>query len=629
MTRDVAHRLIDLNSPNGLYEKMAYGPLYKVTRNVSAIMDYWLATGDEHAKRGFLKAVDYQYRFQRDGVPISYQNGAGMYYTMAYRFTERPAYLRLAKQSVASALIQEPASLSDDLAPGLDKLDRLPHRGVHLNLHPLFSTPIVLKLLSEADKPIEPFPLLDKNFDSAPAWAAFEKSKGDAVSITMYYNTLLADDAEPVVLGPSSQPVEGVTVAKDERISYYADPGIRYFYAKVEVPAHLAAGTYRIGLTSTGPFRILDANVDRMVLECPEGMWLGGGGLSAGMPFFFRVPPGKKDVRLFLGREVVPTRSDGSPAKDPTGKQIGDVALPVDGKTGLWKLEFTEPALIVFRNIEPVVSFGTKERFFRPSRPLRLKAAKPELPPKDAQFVRGVIGQAIQLNGRDLLRYARGEKLPDGSFDNFPGNEGTIELYFRPNWSSIDFPVMRRRLYHFNFVSAGSLSVYHRCGQGPVASRPYAYVDLLCKCLLGAPSTGRPEPLGNQARMYFRPGDWTHVAATWKIDLKQKKREDRAVFFVFINGKKRLRTWNYPRTLPTYRPFRIDDIAEWVTIGTCDGTFDELRVSDVVRYDGDFAPSKRPFAPDKHTKALFHFDGAPEGVGAGGERLNVEYRDRK
>jgi len=129
--------------------------------------------------------------------------------------------------------------------------------------------------------------------------------------------------------------------------------------------------------------------------------------------------------------------------------------------------------------------------------------------------------------------------------------------------------------------------------------------------------------------MYFRAGEWTHIAATWKVDMKQKKREDRAVFFVYINGQKRLRTWDYPRILKTYRPFRIGEIAEWIKIGPANGTFDELRISGIVRYGGDFVPPTEPFVADDHTKALFHFDGTPQAVGAGGGRSTIEYRDRQ
>lgn len=627
MMRDVGRRIIDLNSPNALYEKMAYGCLYKVDRNVSAILDYWLITGDDYAKKGFLKAVDYQYRFQRESPPISYQNASGMYYAMAYRMTQRKEYLQLVNQSLRSGLAEERKTLAEDLAPGLDKLEQLPYRGCHLSMHPLFTIPVALRLLSEVQGPIEPFPLVLKSMDSAQAWAAFEKPEGKAVAASMYFSATSGELTEPVVLGPDSKPVNGIKVQKEQRIPYYADPGINHFYVHVEVPAELPAGTYRLGHTGQGPFTVMDATVDRMALECPEGVWLGGPGLSGGEALYFPVPDGLNEVRLFLGREVEVSRSDGSKAVDPTGAQIGEVKLPTEAKTGIWRVQWPEPALVVFRNTPPIVGFGAKERLFQPSSPLKMERPKPELPPAEATFVPGVIGQALQLNAKDVLRYARGAKQADGSYENFPGSQGTIELYFRPNWSTVDFPVLNRKMYSFNFLSAGSVQLYHRCGQGPMTTTWYAFVDLICQGPWGMPPAVVIEPCGNQARKFFRAGEWTHIAATWRVDPTQEDPANKAVFFVFIDGKKRLRTWSYPREFKSYKPFQIGEIAEWIGIGPGDGTFDELRVSDTVRYKGDFAPPKTPYEPDAHTKALFHFDGSPEGVGVDGKKLVVQYKD--
>ncbi len=637
MVRDVGRQIIDLSSPNGLTQKMRYGCLYKVTRNVSAALDYWLLTGDERTRRGFLKAVDYQYRFQCDPPPIAYQNGAAMYYTMAYWFTRRPVYLQMVNAALQTALRMEPRTLAEDLAPGLDKLDRLPYRGAHLQLHPLFATPIALKLMAEVKGPIPPWPPAQQPFDGARAWAVFPKPEGRAVTLRMFYMKLHPDPVDPVVLGPDLQPVAAARFEREQRIPYFADPGAEYFHVKATLPAALPAGEYRLGLSSPdAAFRILEANVERIALECPEGVWLGGGGLAAGQPVYFRVPEGQQTVKLWLGREANVFRSDGSPARDPSGKRIGEVSLPVKGRSGFWRAEWPEPALVKFRNLEPIVCFGDTRRWFRPEKLLPARREKPRLPPASATFVPGVIGQALQLNGRDVLRFRRGRPLGRGkvgevtAFEHFPGSKGTIEFWFRANWNTLDYPVFHRRLYYRTFLDAGELKFYHRFGQGPETKRPYAYVDLLCRGIWMPRGQHIVKPCGNAARMFFRAGEWVHIAGTWVIDITQKRRDDKAKFFVFINGRKRLRVWPYPRALRSWAPFRIGDIAEWIRIGSgADGTFDELRISDVVRYERDFTPPRRPFRPDAHTKALFHFDGSPVGLAAGGKKLDVEYRDAK
>lgn len=60
-------------------------------------------------------------------------------------------------------------------------------------------------------------------------------------------------------------------------------------------------------------------------------------------------------------------------------------------------------------------------------------------------------------------------------------------------------------------------------------------------------------------------------------------------------------------------------------LGACDGCLDELWGARVRRYEGDFTPSRQPFAPDAQTAALFHFDGSLNGLsGAEGAAIAVQ-----
>ena len=104
-------------------------------------------------------------------------------------------------------------------------------------------------------------------------------------------------------------------------------------------------------------------------------------------------------------------------------------------------------------------------------------------------------------------------------------------------------------------------------------------------------------------------------------------------FFVFLNGRRHLRTWDFPGRLKLYlgkdfaQDYDLSDVPEWLTLGPGDGAFDELRISDTVRYTGDFDPPLGPFAVDEHTKALFHFDNSVDGLSRGGASIEVEYGD--
>ena len=50
------------------------------------------------------------------------------------------------------------------------------------------------------------------------------------------------------------------------------------------------------------------------------------------------------------------------------------------------------------------------------------------------------------------------------------------------------------------------------------------------------------------------------------------------------------------------------------------GWFDELRLSNTIRYDADFDVPRAPFSPDEHTAALYHFDN----VGGAEERVIID-----
>ncbi|MBD3292610.1 MAG: hypothetical protein GF393_06770, partial [Armatimonadia bacterium] len=245
----------------------------------------------------------------------------------------------------------------------------------------------------------------------------------------------------------------------------------------------------------------------------------------------------------------------------------------------------------------------------------------PQLPEADERFVEGVVGQALHLSGNQTLQFPRGAALDGGGYEHFPAREGTVELWFRPNWSSSDITFRHRQLHHLHFLDGDSISFYYRYGQGPVEHNLYSYVDLLTNGPLnGGPAEGH---IGGHARHFMQVGEWMHYAATWSITEGDRGTEGK--FAVYINGQKMEPTWNYPRSLSGRDDYQLHEAAEQIRIGRFDGTIDELRISNVRRYDGDFAPPQDALASDDNTLALFHFDGDTEGVsGVAGDSFVAE-----
>jgi hypothetical protein len=169
MARDLATHLIDLSVPNGITDRMSGGALYKWTRNVHSLYEYYRATGDEAAREAILKALDYNYRFNMISPPFGSTNHAAFLYTIAYRWTGRRAYLRLVNHLVESGLATK----------------RLPG-GVHTCAHPTMGVPTALGLLAEVEEPIEPFPVVSFTQADKPCVIAFGKDAGRPVEMSVY-----------------------------------------------------------------------------------------------------------------------------------------------------------------------------------------------------------------------------------------------------------------------------------------------------------------------------------------------------------------------------------------------------------------------------------------------------------
>ncbi|MBT3374363.1 MAG: hypothetical protein HN742_25785 [Lentisphaerae bacterium] len=604
-----AHGLFDPESPNGITDKQPYGCLYKVSRNLCSTLEYWWVTKDPAAKECYLKAVDYNRRFARLSAPISYQNGQGAFHTQAYRWTGNTDWLRVPQTLLAAGIADMAARppLQEALKPGFDNLKSLPYLGPHTNLHPLYAMPIVMKALTEQDKPIGPPAWAVKGESELPAWIVVRKQKGRPCTLDLAYNVKPSDGIEPIVLDSKGGPVRDAQITTEKQ-HYWRSPSGRKDYtpkpgqpwrvsARVTLPEALPADDYRMSINGPGRVVVVGATVDQCVVECPDGLFLNAG--NYGAKVHFDVPKDTAELRLFCTRPLVLTRPDGT---RESVDEPGHVTLP--GTAGMWSAETTFPTFFRLENVPRVVA-ATPELHFTPETLRSPTPVPPPIPP-DVLYIPGPIGQARHLPDNAVVDLPRGAPRPDGGFANFPGDEGTIELFFRPNWSSREL-VFNDRMIFRSFIGSNSTRFYHRYGKGPMAG-VYSYVDIL----IPGRGEGYGTDYGTALRHLFRKAEWNHFAATWKINRTDPKKT-KGEFTIFFNGKKTPRDRFYPHALDVTPPFNIRDIQETLTIGPMDGCVDELRVSDTVRYTADFAVPTQPFSPDEHTTALFHFDGDDDG----------------
>ncbi|OGV48236.1 MAG: hypothetical protein A2017_13575 [Lentisphaerae bacterium GWF2_44_16] len=628
IAKDLTYKIIDPASPNSISLQAKPSPLYKIGRNAIAMLDYYRFTDDEFVRNAFLKMIDYDFRFggAKPDDPIGYQDSTGMVLSVAYFFTGDEKYFRRAYQTVDAGIKSEKAS---------SKKSDMPYYTQCLNYQACLNMPVILKALSDYKGRLDPVPILVKNMDSTSnAWAVFHKEKDKSVDISMEVELQNADECVITVIGPDNKIVGDVEITKKEKRMTDDLYKASIYYFELKIPAVAPEGIYRLGHKNPGAFTIIDSNVKKMALEAPDGFWTG-----EYTPFYFNVPREADTVEIFTELPVEITKADGSPAKDKNGKESGKMSLPADGSHGFWKIESRYPSFIKFLNLPSVTACLEKERFFIPEKLMPAKSSIHVSKPGET-FPAGVIGKSIQLGAKEGVRFNRGKKLEDGTYENFPLLKGTIEFYYRPNWSATDISFASPSDLTHTIINAGAIGI--RYSYGYTHTNKANLETSLGQTKLADRGKKGGRPYGNNARFFPKAGDWVHIAVTWNIEnaYKSFKKTDykftHEISEIFINGVKCKRAFSYPIRLNLRalgknftNDFEIPELPEWITLTPCNGSLDELRISDVVRYQNDFTPSDMPFGADKNTKLLMHFDNDITATNGNGTKIATEKTSAK
>ncbi len=145
----------------------------------------------------------------------------------------------------------------------------------------------------------------------------------------------------------------------------------------------------------------------------------------------------------------------------------------------------------------------------------------------------------------------------------------------------------------------------------------------------------------------LQAGRWHHLAATWDLPKAQLQ--------LFVDGKRvaaqgpGAEPWPSSLTYkgPEGTQFKGNGISDvdkrsipmqafiggrmaakvWSEGDAAEAVLDEFRISDVVRYSGDFTPAREEFAVDDNTRVLFHFENERNGVHGGDDRFVRAYLD--
>ena len=662
--REIMREMVDLGSQNGVrLFKGHYGPMYKDHRSSHNILEYYLETGDELARQGFLKLIDQRYRFDRRYAPFGHKNYDAFTYSLAYRMTGDERYRHVVEQTVRDAryysrrlplaadLARKPKDLLDWKSPYIPPRFPGPRRSCILGQHeyhnPFIGFPTALKLLAEEGWSGKRTPLLVKSMNVTQGKVLFVHTQGRETRLSMAFSTV-RQGVKPKVLPypdtPGGNLVPGVRVDLEKRIAWPQRLTLRpdaHYHAFVTVPAGTPGGPYLVSLGGNEPFAVLDAGTDQVALYCPEGFWSASGtpirrkGEGAfgrageGLPMFFRVPSGLRQIEILLGRPARLRAPDGSVAVEMSNENIGKVTVPVGGRHGVWSIEFyihsfkgtCPPAFVRLLNVEPVVAFGTAKHL---PEGITGEPSVPAAPPEAVEslgFVPGVSGQAVRLSGERTLSFPKGETLEQGGTVLFPGAAGTVEFWFRPDRHTHETPMEMNQWVGLSFLRGPHLALNHLYG----GRAHYKTVWSTVRLELLSGKEGTP-PAGTQWAHFFRAGQWTHIAYTW--ELKEGPEGTTSELRVFLNGR-RLNPCSVPdglRPLTGRDKFELSRAGDDITLGPLDGAMDSLCLSDVVRYRQDFVPAPTPPTMDEHTRALFLFDGSLRGSSAfSSESIDARY----
>ena len=411
-------------------------------------------------------------------------------------------------------------------------------------------------------------------------------------------------------------------------------------FLSLQIPASLPAGVYSLDLGPDVVFRVLYTDLAKIEQVAPAGIVL-----SPGSALFFSVPSSTSAVDLFAyrgfrifdsaGHEIAKTPLD-APAfgRFQFNAQSGGPTFSVaPGHDQYFSPGVTKGETFVnLVNIPATVASGEPGRLFAFNHriipfPWQLGPPLPQPVVGGHRFDPGFAGDGIVLD-RSVV------ELPAPA--GFPFNEGTIEFWMRPLWSTTDFPIDRLSgttpvvmVKRLDLFSMPPLQL--RYSIDPDSSgRTTRYAISQLKFRISGLVNGNNQDgavVDYPTRLYFQQGRWYHVAATWKIDGAQ------SAIALFVNGRQRslevfdeelgpiLPAMNYAAVPIPGGPIHFG-AGKPCPASQCDPPgeqFDELRISRGRRYVGDFPPPTGPFASDAQTYLLMHFDHTLDIVGRAGQ----------
>jgi len=593
-TRD---RLLDLRTSTGLADLDYYGATYKFNTAGWAPLNDWIATGSSKAKQALLKICEHLLYSVPDSRP-GYQDHSGAYAAYAYRLTGDPRYPGFAAARLGGIAFRYVGD-DNELKYG---------RGYMAGYTGPWNSN-VMETLAYGLRPVAEA----RASSVLPAWPAagtgqtfcFTKEPHEPVSFLMTFGA-----------GMDLSLVSVLDRKHETRRGYFVGPvytGFRRQYFTKAAPG-LAGGEGPLTLppeTLPGEYHLTDATITwtdarELVSLIPEGAYLGA---QTAWPrqWFFMVPKGKRGAIATNGRVVL---HQGDRRHELVPGRWSDLAAGEEDT--LYTVEARGRPYVRFKgDIPPVLAEVDPGRFFIPKRVPRAAPIGPRETP-DALFVTGVTAaagdQALLLNGTRDLRLPRGERVSEWAFEYFDCERGTLEFWFKPQWTSRLETEERRR----NVIDHDAWYLKHAV----VMEEGLRGHEKSGFHFLAIPRRGNVNVIPDRKYNHspIDQGRWYHLALCW--DTIPNKGW---VSQLYIDGRPGTPVSPGDFRLARFAAMEDRDPANWrvaplsrpLTLkGEFDAVIDEVRISSVVRYPTDFVPDPRKrLTQDDRTLLLLRLDG--------------------
>ena len=595
--RDLASATADIfEDPDGelllTKERSYHSTTYKTQVDIRGILDAWRIFGEERYHEMALRIARFWWPVYLTASPLGYNVPVSTLGAFLYDETGNPAYAQGTKFFLrrTAALAPKEFRCCSKMAPLTDAgigLDAITRAGA--------DRADVASWFHFAD-PVDPATLI--------------LHKDDGASVELQYKS-----AGRLYLRPLNAPnTWGLdTLRDDANIRGERGQGV------ARLPKDANECDYEVGFSKQGKHVVLANGRHRMVLYAP-GYWYPAPTTTPQTRYYFRVPPKSRRPRIYFEGSAKLFTPEGTPFG---GKAVSGWADLPASRPGLWSFEPVDNKLVRVAGLPPFFSAGNPKAFYVPDIKWETKAAMAlgEKPSPKQVFVAGASGtegdQGLYLTGKRHLLVRAGPPHASGDGSAFlPRKQGTIEYWLKPYWSSVEMPDGYRFFVMGRMMQGGGSGYF---------SMKYEKKGQVKQLFVFAQTDGGTGRRGERYRRhdtFFRAGEWVHIALVWGrrdgilVYPTQRKWKDVFIAEVYVNGRRgRVYEKHMSRLNDLASQLREVSIGYFRPAQNLDGVVDELRVSDIERYTSDFTPPPRSveFRMDKHTRALFHFNGDVKG----------------